>query len=206
MPLASGSHGWDGRSYWATGAIAPSQVREIPLAEDITKGDHVLTCALHPGLRVVLRVGGDAAERKTRRVAVQNARAAIKAEESGSDVTVTAGFPVADAYVGAFSPRTVRIPVGGSVTWRAGARTPVDVVFGSAGALSLAHTVPPDGYPVGTAHAWDGRGTLRSGFLSADATAGAASKEWTVTFTQPGTYPYASRFGRSMTGTVVVAG
>ena len=91
-----------------------------------------------------------------------------------------------------------------------GGRAPVDVVFGAkadhAGEnpLSLSHTVPTDGIPAGDADAWDGDGELRSGFLSADRTAGAAAQEWTVTFTLPGTYMYVSRFGDAMIGTVIV--
>lgn len=211
MPLAEGPAAWDGRSYWSTGALAPSETRAIPLADDISEGDHILTCALHPTLRVMFRVGGEAASHTAAAAGeVEAARAAVEDDARGSHVTVTAGLTVGEAYVAAFSPRIVRVPVGGSVTWRAGARAPVDVVFGISvdqrdrNPLSLVRTVPTDGMPAGAADAWDGRGELRSGFLSADSSAGAAAQEWTVTFTRPGTYAYASRFGDAMVGTVIV--
>ena len=201
---------WDGESYWSTGAMVPSETRAIPLADDISQGDHVLTCAFHPDLRLVLRVGGEGSPLPNGERAVDAARAAVEDEAEGSNVVVTAGLEVDGAYVAAFSPRVVRVPVGGSVTWRAGARTPVDVVFGAAAdhederSPSLAHTVPTDGVPAGRADAWDGKGELRSGFLSADPAAGATAREWSVTFTGPGTYTYVSRFGSAMIGTVVV--
>lgn len=195
---------WDGESYWSTGAMTPSETQEIPLADDIAEGDHVLTCALHPGLRVVLRVEGEGSSQPDAEEVVEAARAAIEDETEGRNVVVAAGVETDEAYVAAFSPRVVRVPVGGSVTWRAGARAPVDVVFGAESSPSLAHTVPTDGNPAGRADAWDGKGELRSGFLSADPTAGATAKEWSVTFTRAGTYTYASRFGSAMIGTVVV--
>ena len=208
---AEGPEAWDGQAYWSTGAMVPSETREIPLAGDIATGDLILRCALHPSLRVVLRVGGEDGPAPDPQVVADEARAAVEDEGAGDDVTVTAGVKADDAYVAAFSPMTVRIPVGGTVTWRAGTRTPVDVVFGAAGEdegdnpLSLSHTTPVDGRPLDADGPWDGRGELRSGFLSADATAGAAAAEWSVTFARPGTYPYASRFGDGMIGTVVVS-
>ena len=210
---ADGPQSWDGKAYWSTGAMVPSETREIPLADGIAEGDHVLTCALHPSLRVLLRIGGDDDDgaKADPEAAVAAARSALQDEAVGADVTVTAGVETDGAYVAAFSPQTVRIPLGGSVTWRPGGRTPVDVVFGAAAEhegenpLSLSHTTPIDGRPAGDTGAWDGRGELRSGFLSADPAAGGAAEKWTVTFARPGTYTYASRFGDQMIGTVVVA-
>ncbi len=210
IPAAEGPKSWDGLAYWSTGAMVPSETREITLADEIAEGEHILTCALHPDLRVVLSVDGENSPEPDTDAVVDAARAAVEDEAEGSDVTVTAGLSVEGAYVVAFSPQTVSIPIGGSVTWRAGASTPVDVVFGAvsgaddANPLSLAHTVPTDGVPTGDAGAWDGKSDLRSGFLSADLATGASAQEWTVTFTRPGTYTYASRFGDAMIGTVVV--
>ena len=210
-PADEGADGWDGRSYWALGAMLPGEERELPLSSELPDGDHILVCALHPALRLIVRVGaGDAQPPPRARTAAAEVDAAVNAATRGpigGPGVVRAGVPLDDpaAYVAAFSPGRVLLTVGDSLTWQAGARAPVDVVFGADHEeLSLSHTTPADGLPDGDATGWDGRGPLRSGFLSADATAGAAAAEWTVTFTRPGTYRYASRFADDMTGTVVV--
>lgn len=200
---ASGDATWNGRSRVSTGAIRPGELKEITLADDIAKGEHVLSCALHSSLRIVLRVdGNDGPTPPDPDGVVATARSDVEDEAAGTRVFVIAGLSRNTAYVAAFSPRIAQIPVGGSVTWRASVRTPVDVVFGAQ--PSLETTVPPDGLPIGNADAWDGTGILRSGFLSAGTDTGAVAQQWTVTFTKPGTYRYASRFGTDMTGTIVV--
>lgn len=131
--------------------------------------------------------------------------AADAAGSSQQRLEVLAGVPADEADVARFAPETVTVSVGGTVTWRAGARSPVDVVFGvDPRDLSLAHTEPTDANASGDADGWDGRGVVQSGFLSKDPTAGARAQSWSVTFTRPGTYEYRSRFGRSLRGTVVV--
>lgn len=200
---------WDGRSYWSLGAMLPGEERELPLDPELADGDHMLVCALHPRLRLVVRVGDaptPAARDTQGQVAAAQQRADQVAATSGARV-VTAGVDVDEppAYVSSFTPDVMHVEVGDAVTWRAGARAPVDVVFGADHEeLSLSHTAPDDGVPAGDPRAWNGRGELRSGFLSADAEAGASAAEWTVTFTRPGTYEYASRFADGMTGTIVV--
>ena len=211
LPPAEGPGSWDGQTYWSTGAMVPGDTREVLLSDATPHGEYRLTCALHPQLAVVVRVGAktqaplpapsDVAAR------VASVRSAAPAPAPNGTNVVVAGLSVdaPPAYVAAFSPRQIRIPAGGSVTWRAGARTPADVVFGAAGDdLSLSHTGPAEGRPQGDPAAWDGRGMLRSGFLSADPDAAATAAEWTVTFTRPGTYAYASRFGDDMRGEVIV--
>ena len=214
MPAVEGAQAWDGSSYWSLGAMLPGEQRDLPLADDLADGDYPFACALHPRLRLIVRIGGegdgdgeaapsaDAGQRVT--AALQQAEQAAAAAESRQ---VSAGVEIHDpaAYVAAFAPEVVRITVGESVTWRAAARAPVDVVFGADHEeLSLSHTTPQDGLPAGEALGWDGGGELRSGFLAAGPVTGAENSEWTVTFTRPGTYDYASRFSDQMRGTVVV--
>lgn len=211
VPAGDSPDGWDGRSYWALGAMLPGEERDLPLSSELGDGDHILVCALHPTLRLIVRVGSGGAEVSRRpRDAAAEVDAAVNSATRGpvgGPGVVRAGTHLDEpaAYVAAFSPDPVLLTVGDSVTWRAGSRAPVDVVFGADDEeLSLSHTGPEDGLPAGNAAGWDGRGELRSGFLSADPSAGAGAAEWTVTFTRPGTYPYASRFSDEMTGTVVV--
>ena len=205
IPPVEGPQAWDGGVYWSTGALLPGESREVPIAPDITAGEYVLVCALHPQLRVNVVVGdGPDAEPPGEPVRVADAvgAAAALAGDLGAG-EVLAGAVVDAAYVGRFVPAEIRIAAGETVTWSAQGRAPVDVVFGVE-ELDLTHTDPSDGVPDGNPEAWDGRGELRSGFLSGDPTAGATAQTWTVTFTRPGRYEYASRFGAGFTGTVVV--
>ena len=200
VPPVEGPTAWDGRSYWSTGAMLPGESREIPLAEDLAK-DAALVCALHPELRVVV---GSTEQPSPTEAPSARVEAALQVQTEVDDAAmVSAGLNVEDAYVAAFVPATIRIAAGETVTWRAGGRAPVDVVFNEQ-ELDLTHTDPRDGLPGGDARAWNGRGTLRSGYLSTDPTTGAAATQWTVRFTRPGRYRYASRFGPEFEGTVVV--
>ena len=208
IPPVEGPAAWNGVDYWSTGAMVPGESREVPVADTIAAGDHSLVCVLHPELRVVLRVNGPAPEAPVRDVDVAIAEALTAAAVRDQELKpgeVLAGVVVGDAYVARFVPETISVPRGATVTWRAGARTPVDVVFGSdAEELSLVHTDPADGNASGDAAAWDGEGVVRSGFLSSEPSAGARGQQWSLTFTQAGTYSYASRFGPTLKGTVVV--
>ena len=208
MPPVEGPDAWNGVDYWSVGAMVPGESRDISIAGDIAPGDHPLVCVLHPGLRVVLRVDGAVPEQPVRDVDAAVTEALSTAAAPAADLgarEILAGVVVGDAYVARFVPETVTVPKGATVTWRAGARTPVDVVFGSDGEeLSLVHTEPGDGNPAGDASGWNGKGVVRSGYLSSDPSAGARAQEWSLTFTRPGTYTYASRFGATLTGTVVV--
>jgi len=208
VPPVEGPESWDGSAYWSTGAMVPGETRDIPLAGDIADREYQLVCALHPDLVVTLAVGAGSGADTVTGAPVVDQDAEALAEQAAADLppaTVLAGVAVDDPsrFVGAFAPQRLEVAVGQSVTWQASARAPVDVVFGEQ-ELSLSHTDPADGLPEGDPDGWDGTGTLRSGFLSADPNAGAEASAWTVTFRRPGEYPYASRFADGMTGTVVV--
>lgn len=205
VPPIEGPAAWDGGAYWSTGALLPGESREVPISPDIAAGEHLLVCALHPELRVRVIVGDDAQAEPPGEPA-RVAHALQAAEDLAADLPageVLAGAVVDGAYVGRFVPAEILIAPGESVTWSAQGRAPVDVVFG-VDDLDLTHTAAADGVADGNSQAWDGTGEVRSGFLSGDPAAGATAQTWTVTFTQPGRYEYASRFGAGFTGTVVV--
>lgn len=193
---------WDGRGYWSTGAMLPGERREIALGDDVPAGDLLLVCAIHPQLRVVVRTGAEAQPAAPAGPAVDTVLAAAAAQERPA-ATVSAGTVVDGAYVGRFLPAQVRIRAGESVTWIAGGRAPVEVVFNGE-ELDLLHAQPADAEPAGKPGAWNGKGELRSGFLSDDPRAGAAGARWRVTFSRPGRYQYASRFGAAWRGVVIV--
>ena len=193
---------WDGRSYWSTGAMLPGEKRQIRLAGELPEGDLRLVCAIHPKLRVLMRTSGEAPPTSGPDVTAAGAVEAA-ASQTPAAGTVAAGVEVAGAYVGRFVPSEIRIRAGESVTWVAGGRAPVDVVF-NGGDLDLSHTAPADATAIGDAGGWHGRGELRSGFLSADSGAGAVAASWRVRFLRPGRYAYASRFGSAWRGVVIV--
>ena len=208
IPPIEGPQAWDGRSYWSTGAMLPGEEREVPLGDDIAPGDHPMVCALHPGLRVVVRVDAAAPDAPTRDVEAEVAAArafAAEADPHQGPTQVNAGVAAPNAYVAVFAPETLRISAGETVTWRATGRAPVDVVFGaSEEQLDLSHAQPADALPKGNPSAYAGKGLLQSGFLSADRTAGASGSSWAVTFPRPGPYRYASRFSATLQGMVIV--
>ena len=193
---------WDGSSYWSTGAMLPGEKREITLAENFPPGESVLVCAIHPQLRVLIRTDGQADGAGTPGPDVDAAIAAAEAQQR-PPATVSAGALVDGAYVGRFLPAEIRIRAGESVTWVPGGRAPVDVVFNGE-ELDLLHAEPPDANPTGDPRGWTGEGELGSGFLSGDPEAGAAAVRWRVTFSRPGRYEYASRFGSAWRGAVIV--
>lgn len=201
IPPAEGPVAWDGATYWSLGALLPGERRELPLAETLPDGA-MLVCAIHPELRLVLRPEGEVASEEA---AEERVAAALSAAPTQPYVQgrVAAGIMVDGAYVGRFSPAKTTVAVGSTVRWEAGARAPIDVVF-NGGDLDLTHTGPQDATPAGDASGWRGKGELRSGFLSADESAGAAAASWSVTFLRPGRYTYASRFGEDLRGTIVV--
>ena len=189
-------------SLWARAWILTAQV-----SAPTTTGRLPLVCVLHPDLRVLVRVDGPAPQSPARDIeaAIDAALATADVISDQQEFEVVAGVLADGAYVARFVPETMTVPVGGTVTWRAGARTPVDVVFGvESRSLSLAHTEPSDANASGEADGWDGRGVVQSGFLLQDLAAGARAQTWSVTFTSPGTYEYGSRFSPSLRGTVVV--
>lgn len=104
------------------------------------------------------------------------------------------------------TPGTVRIPVGGTVTWRVPGRSPhtVELGVGSDHPPSLSHTTAADTTPtVPQGRRWDGRGVVRSGVLSDDPSVRRTS--FSVVFTRPGTYRAHDRF-HSGISTVVHVG
>ena len=212
VPAIEGPAAWDGVAYWSTGAFLPSEERDVALADDIAPGTYTLICAIHPDLQVAITVGKERdtavevpADAQARTAAAQDVLSdAAAAELAGTSADFSAGLEQDAAFIHAFAPATVRIPVGGQVTWTAAARTPVDVVFDpEGGEISLAHTDAADGTPSGDGVV-DGSGLVRSGFLSADPGAGAVGASFTATFPVAGTYSYASRFSVDLAGTVVV--
>lgn len=121
-------------------------------------------------------------ETENTNVVIENENAAVSDNENAnSDEEIGAELDVAVTDSG-FSPKTLTIKVGDSVTWT--------------NERSQAVYIAPDNHPDHQKYAgiWDDDGTGRI----------AKDESYTMTFTQAGSYTYHDHLNSSMTGTVVV--
>lgn len=193
---------WDGEAYWSTGAMLPTESREVPLAADIAPGTYSLICVFHPELAVHIEVTDEGP-----------APEPVDAPQPGTVESVTDGEPDPGHIVVApgdertrlnrFWPATTTVAAGETVTWTTEARTPHDVVLGADTPPELLHASPEEAVADAPDGPWDGQTTIRSGYLTTDPD-GPVGTTFAVTFAQPGTYKYYCRFHPLMTGTVVV--
>lgn len=207
VPPIEGPTAWDGTTYWSTGAMLPTEARDVPLADDIPLGTHRLLCALHPDLFLDVVVTDDAGapadpDAPPAPAALDEVLAAVLPATTRPDEVLIAPS-TSDTALTTFHPVTIEVGVGESVTWTTTTRSPHDVVLGAEDRPDLQHSLPTDGVPDLPAGPWDGTGEIRSGFLSTDPSAPGGTSV-TVTFAVPGTYTYHCRFHPTMTGTVVV--
>lgn len=195
VPPAEGPSAYDGRSYFSLGALLPGEARELPLAPDLPSGSYRFTCAVHPGMHVDVEVVDDPAPAPDLQPLASGAAITIPPARDRSDAVVVLGPKAAgmDAEVLTASPRTVTLPLGGTVTWRVEGRSPHTVELGIDRAPHLADTTAGDTAPVVPAgRRWDGNGVVRSGILSTDP--GVDRGEFSLTFTEPGSYTAYDRF------------
>jgi plastocyanin len=198
-----GPQGWDGRGYWSTGAMLPGEHRDIPLAADVAPGTLRLLCSLHPELAVEVVVTDDPGS-PPEPVEAPTPQPPDEVEPADPERGLVVVAPATeDTTVLAFSPATVEVQVGEEVRWVTTTRAPHDLTFGAEEAPDLQHTDPTDALPDLPDGPWDGRGTVRSGYLSTDPSAPGGTTA-SLTFGAPGTYDYVCRFHPAMTGTVVV--
>ncbi len=199
VPPVDGPQAYDGRSYFSLGALLPGEERELPLDEDLALGTYRFTCALHPELHVDVEVVEDpqpstALPTLDAELAVRRATDRQMLGTSGTATVVLAPLlkdPTTEVL--AAVPERVQVPVGGTVVWRVPGRSPHTVELGLDAPPHLADTTPADTVPlVPETGSWDGRGTVRSGILSADPSV--ARQEFALTFTRPGRYRAYDRF------------
>lgn len=198
VPPVEGPTAYDGRSYFSLGALLPGETRELPLAPDLPPGTYRFTCAVHPEMYVDVQVVADPATSPPLPPLDANPALRQLASESstGEDGPVVelgprpAGAP---AEVLAAAPRSVRVPVGGTVTWRVDGRSPHTVELGIDHPPHLADTTATDTTPsVPRGNRWDGTGLVRSGVLSSDPSVSRTT--FSLAFTRAGTYRAYDRF------------
>jgi plastocyanin len=198
VPPIEGPAAYDGKAYFSLGSLLPGEARELPLADELPPGTYRFTCAIHPQHHVDVEVVTD--PRPAPDLGPLDPRLAVRAAErhalsaAGGTVVVLGPqvrHPAAEVL--AAVPAVIRIPVGGTVVWRVGARSPHTVELGSDAAPHLADTTPTDTIPrVPHGGRWDGTGQVRSGILSADP--GVGRTEFALTFTRAGRYRAFDRF------------
>ena len=194
---------WDGRSYWSLGASVPGEERDLPLADDIAEGTYQFVCALHPRLSVEIEVTSSP-ESVSPDPSPDVAAVMDEAPTLESRRHVAAGFQVEDppASVNLFSPAEAIITEGEDVTWTVDSRDPHDVVFGE-NVVELVDSSVAESVSNAPRGPWDGEGDIWSGFLSTDPSVPEGAT-FSLTFGEPGRYPYQCRFHPNMTGVVVV--
>lgn len=208
IPAIEGPSTYDGRSYFSLGALLPGETRDLPLAPDIPPGTYRFTCAIHPETYVDVEVLADPARARPlppldASVVLRELTGDSSSPEGGVVVELgphPAGIP---SEILAAAPRSVRIPVGGTVTWRVRGRSPHTVELGMDHPPHLADTTAVETAPsVPRGRRWDGTGVVRSGVLSTDPSVDRTA--FSLIFTRPGSYRAYDRFHTGITTVVHV--
>lgn len=219
---------FDGTQSWVnSGGLLDAEDYTLELADDIAPGTYSFVCLVHTdemeGTIEVVEPGqpaedpADVAARGADELEEAVAAISSRVEEppSGGEHEVVAAMHTGrlgtapDEWALVFSPEEVEVPVGEPVTWIiTGDHT---ISFNAPEAARPFYEHDDDGSvrenefavdPQGDPDGWDGSGTLNSGMRSGFA----PPDQFSVTFTQPGTYPYRCLIHFDMEGTVTVVG
>jgi plastocyanin len=222
-PQAPGTPEFTGKGFWNSGVILPTALpaeagpkqTTVKLASDIAPGPYTVTCLLHPFMESTLQVVGSDAERQSpaqaasaadRELGQAKAAAAGLAAPSpvptANSTTVVASWGDKAAAINRFSPETVSIKVGQTVSWRSFSTW-------------MPHTVsfqPPFATPS------EPNALLPTGAKSGSKFAGGVShsgifgpppffpvETFALTFTKAGKYAYLCLLHPGMAGTVEVS-
>ena len=138
-PQAPGTPEFTGRGYWNSGVILPTSLPDaagpkqatLKLDAATAPGPYTVVCLLHPFMQSTLQVVASDAERQTpdqvagaadRELAQAKAAAAALTapplDQPPNGVAVAASWGDQAAAINRFSPETVTIKVGQTVTWR----------------------------------------------------------------------------------------
>ena len=123
------------------------------------------------------------------------------AESATTHWNITVGAQNSDmaVQVSTYFSREITIDAGDSITWTSATAEPHTVTF-----LATGQAAPQDPFtPPAGSSSYSGSGFFNSGPLLGAAAPGFA-QQYTLTFTQPGTYTYVCLFHPFMTGTVHV--
>jgi plastocyanin len=215
---------FDGKGYWNSGFLLPAPAPAnagrkdvtLKLSDDITPGQYRYLCILHGPMVGVLQVLPDEGDRESKEdvveiansqlKSVRDAAGAIKDPKTGVEGDVfkaAAGWGNANTAVNRFSPGTIEIKAGQTVSWDAySAFEPHTVSFGTG--YQPGNALPEQFAPQGTKSG--------SEYSSGQANSGIFGPKggpfppgpFTLTFTNPGEYAYVCVLHPGMQGLVRV--
>ena len=221
-PPVPGTPEFTGKGFWSSGAIlfasappaAGSKTATLKIGAGVAPGPYTVTCLLHPFMEATLTVVGTDAERLSpAQVAAAADRELGAARTRATGITVPVQAPVANGAtvsaswgdqlvaVNRFTPETVSIKVGQTVTWRDPSPfMPHTVSFQPPfKSPDEPNAFLPTGAKSGSRFAG---GVAHSGIFGP---APAFPKDgFSLTFTKAGTYPYLCLLHPGMAGTVQV--
>ena len=212
-----------GKGYWNSGAIlfggappeAGPKTATVKVAPDTAPGPYTVTCLLHPFMEATLQVVGADGERVSPAqvaVAADKELGAAKADATGlaeptqvpaaTGATVAAGWGDKLVAVNRYSPETVSIKAGQTVTWQTiSPYMPHTVSFRAPfQSPDQPNALLPTGAKSGARFAG---GVAHSGIFGP--LPEFPGDKFSLTFTKAGTYPYLCVLHPGMAGTVQVS-
>jgi plastocyanin len=212
-----------GKGYWNSGAIlfasappaAGSKTATVELGADIAPGPYTVTCLLHPFMESTLQVvAPDGPRLSSAEVAAAADKELGEAKAGATGVAVPANVPVGNGAtvaagwgdkvvaVNRYSPETVSIKVGQTVTWRTvSPYMPHTVSFQPPfQSPDQPNALLPTGVKSGARFAG---GVSHSGIFGPPPEF--PNDKFSLTFTKAGTYPYLCVLHPGMAGTVQVS-
>jgi plastocyanin len=221
-PPVSGTPEFTGSGFWNSGVILPTSLPAeagpktvtVKVGSSTAPGTYTITCLLHRFMESTLQVVASDAERQSPAdvsAAADRELGAAKANASGQAPPATPatadGAAVAASWgdntvgVNQFSPETVSIKVGQTVTWTDHSSwLPHTVSFNPPFASEAEpHALAPTGAKSGSKF---GGGVAHSGIFGPSPPL--PTDKFSLTFTKAGTYPYRCLLHPGMAGTVQV--
>lgn len=222
-PTAVGTPEFTGSGYWNSGAVLPTSLPAeagpktvtLKVAPAAAPGTYTYVCLLHRYMESTLKVVGSDAERQspaevaaTADKELGAAKANVSAQAPPATPATADGAAVAASWgdnlvgVNRFSPETVSIKVGQTVTWTDHSSwLPHTVSFNPPFASEAEpHALAPTGAKSGSKFAG---GVAHSGLFGPSPPL--PTDKFSLTFTKAGKYPYHCLLHPGMAGTVEVS-
>jgi plastocyanin len=212
---------FDGTGYWNSGVLQPKPAPKsagdksvtLKVARDIDPGSYAYVCILHPLMSGTLEVVADEGDRtkpadarQESRDAIEDAQASAKKIEApapprdGDVVVVAAGWGDRVTAVNRYAPPRVEVDAGTTVRWEIQSPyEPHTVTFEPRTEVGDPEGFAPDGAASGSDY--EG-GYANSGIFGPEGSP--FEGDYSLTFTEPGTYEYICLLHPGQKGAVTV--